>query len=1508
MWSRHSASTPIYGKNMDYKRIRSTGLGQRLAFEELICQLARREQPSVDAEFRRIEGAGGDGGIEAYWLLSDGGEIGYQAKYYTKSADINWSNIDDSVRRALETHPGLSKYIVALPCDLTDKTGKQNGGNTGWENWQARKKKWASLVAPHKNVDFIAWTASEITDRLAHPNAEGLRRYWFGDVEFSPKWFSDHIELAVKSLDERYHPEDHVEVSIERVFKVLLRDESIIGEIQSHFSKIQNAVQLAGIEQSLEGCLALIEAIQTHSAVLDKLSLDFTSDAWGTWPIAAVLEVIESISTCVHDIERVLWQAKQEKAKQSKSGSSSLDDVERRLRDLSDASYVFESLLKGRYFSAESGRSVFISGKAGAGKSHLLGSVAQSAISERRVVVLILGQQLNGDSVWAQISKRLGIGEVDPDVLLQALSAAADVTGKRGLILVDAVNEGAGLALWRNELAEFVARVERHPNLILAFSCRAEYIPYIIPLAVSEKVSEFRVRGFETQEEQSRAARIYLGKRGISQPNTPWLAAEFVNPLFLRSACVTLERENQKWFPKGLIGTKRVFSFYTRSIARNLGAGRDGSDDLVTPTNQALAAIASDMAANRRDYVPHSDAIRIVDRSFHAYPAPQGKTWFEILQKNGLFRLDPDPRKRGADPFSAPEEIARFSFQRLQDHLMASVILETVTNPSDALKSGTLKFIHDDDSIHGDWVGLVDALSVQLPERFNQELLDLLPGNINTWVNDPAVSDGFIDSLRWRDNESFTDRTLQIFNAFLKVEDGYFDIIIQVGASAGHPWNAEALHKRLIALDMPKRDAYWTVHANILPLDEGATARRLIEWSALEQSEQTDPEVQYLCAITLTWFLASSNRELRDKATKALTSLMIRNPSLYAKLCGDFAEVDDLYILERLHMAAFGACCVSNCERLLRPFSEVAYKAVFDRVDVPASILLRDAALGIIELAACKNCLLESVDIQKARPPYDSKVIRLFVTEEAVEKAAKRAGDSQILNSCAQWGGDFGSYEIRPRVTSFLNISLSTPEPLSPSERYEIFEQEVIDHCPERVELLEMMHAFTPNRFRDILQARRDTAPSDHSQSFKTCETLLLGMLSTGERARYRKEYRPRFSSPEEQPDQLSHIDVAAAQRWVAKRAYSLGWTKDLFPDDWSRRHDYSRDRPLVERIGKKYQWLALDELLCSLADNKWMSERALHGSRQYRGPLDVGFHRDIDPTILMTSDEALSLEDSIPRFEIIMRKTEEQELGKWPFEEDPALGMAHFVSRTDAKGRAWIVLHEHQSKSERYKDKSSREHGLRKQEWRFLLPIIVKREDERRLIKYISMEKEVRVDNWSTRDATDDGYLLEAPWRSTWDQEQWSTMDFRNIGEVEIAYPCFRYQWESHLDASLSDGAHALIPAPWLAKRLGLTPHHSKSNIYADSSGKVLFVSGKSPGGGSHAFIDRGLFDSFLQEDGLVCVWVFVTERGAWPGGGNSHVSWRRSEGVIWFSEREPQLQHWKEDVDKGEPSDSVC
>ena len=74
---------------IDFSRIRGDLPDGRGAFEDLVCQLARRDAPSVDS-FRRIEGAGGDGVVECLVKSSDG-TVGYQAKFYTKSGEIDWT-------------------------------------------------------------------------------------------------------------------------------------------------------------------------------------------------------------------------------------------------------------------------------------------------------------------------------------------------------------------------------------------------------------------------------------------------------------------------------------------------------------------------------------------------------------------------------------------------------------------------------------------------------------------------------------------------------------------------------------------------------------------------------------------------------------------------------------------------------------------------------------------------------------------------------------------------------------------------------------------------------------------------------------------------------------------------------------------------------------------------------------------------------------------------------------------------------------------------------------------------------------------------------------------------------------------------------------------------------------------------------------------------------------------------------------------------------------------------
>src|ERR1700730_8678441 len=96
---------------VDFASIRAYRGSQHTGFEELVVQLAHRRPPIGAREFRRVEGAGGDAGVEALWLLHDGSEIGIQAKYFLRVRDIDWAQID---KRA--PMPG-GGYELALACD-----------------------------------------------------------------------------------------------------------------------------------------------------------------------------------------------------------------------------------------------------------------------------------------------------------------------------------------------------------------------------------------------------------------------------------------------------------------------------------------------------------------------------------------------------------------------------------------------------------------------------------------------------------------------------------------------------------------------------------------------------------------------------------------------------------------------------------------------------------------------------------------------------------------------------------------------------------------------------------------------------------------------------------------------------------------------------------------------------------------------------------------------------------------------------------------------------------------------------------------------------------------------------------------------------------------------------------------------------------------------------------------------------------------------------------------------
>jgi hypothetical protein len=1499
---------------IDFNQIRGLASGQRHSFEELVCQLARREPVPAGALFRRVEGAGGDGGVEAYWLMTDGTKVGYQAKFFTRTRDIDWAQIDDSVQQALKTHPTLTKYIIALPCNLTDRRGTTRKGKTGWELWDDHVIAWKRKrpLPAGRQIEFVPWTAFELDDRLTALSGQGLLRYWFGANEFSSSWFADNVGLATASLDERYHPEDHVDVSIEGLFQFVVRHPSAVKKLRDRLAEARSAdvPDRALPAEAPASARTMSDHIQAAREALLSIAPEFDLPCWEPWGLERWKELATDLTNVIGELQEWAWEASATLSKgENRKGREEIQYTRHVLHNLRDKFKLFEDLISSPYLLAEKDRVAVIDGRAGTGKSHLLGRVAEVAVKEGYPVILILGQQLADRPVWEQITKRLGVGDIEPDVFLQALDAAAEASRKRGVILFDAINEGAGARLWRSELPAFIERIRRFPNLVCILTCRTEHVPYVFPESIVWQ--RFTIRGFETVQEQVRAARVYMDRRGITRPGTPWLAPEFVNPLFLRSTCLALQRDGKSEFPRGLSGTKEIFAFYLKSVARHLGVGRDGSNDLVPAVTSTLRAISRRMASDRKDYIPRDVATNIANERFRVFPAPQDQSWLDALLRNGLLRTDPDPKGVFEDALAIPDDVVRFSFQRLQDHLIADAILSEVGDVRAALAAGGgLAFVHNQGSINWEWRGLVEALSTHVPERFGLELVDTLPGRTAGWWNAWELQDAFVESIRWRDRHAFTDRTLALFNSVPQNHQWPLSLLIEFSASVDHPWNADFLHNNLSRWKLAKRDRNWTVRLNDFSTEADDPVGRLLDWCLFGQTRKVERSIQLLFAITLCWMFTASNRYVRDRATKALTSLLLIREDLFPELLTKFRAVDDIYVLERLYAAAYGTCCIDPSPGRLAGYAIVTYKTLFINQAPPLSLLLRDYARGIVEISNANGVLPKDVQLEKCRPPYKSPRPRFTLSNDQLNAIVEKAGDDAIARSCGSGLADFGRYEIEPRVTAFTTVPLSSPRPVSRQEQSERFEREVIEIDPSRAEAFTQLRSAQMASFTVTLLKDDGETLTDDGYRVVRCilkaEQRLLSLLSSEERRRYRREVADRVGSSTRRENEKSRtFDIAKVRRWVAKRAYDFGWTKALFPNESSRHRNHSGERPYVERIGKKYQWIALDELLSRLADNYWIATRYVDSAKKYDNPLDVRFERDIDPTIIPLTDESDNAQGARPKWvlgeDMVLDTTPEEQLAAWPFKADPVERFGHLIQRNDDQGTAWTTLYEHRSKTEEYDEGKLRSHGFRQREFRFVLCAVIAKSDRPQLVKFLSEKASLDVMTWGPTELTDGPFLREAPWRDTWPQEQSQRDAWKAPKGMPLSFPVCEYLWESHLDATLLSGGRALIPAPWLARALSLSPDKKDASIYKTPTGEIAFIGSGLGAEGSSGLVKTSLLDAVLEAGNLECVWLFVGERSVWPGGGINDAAWRRSEGLCWLEGPKPSLVTWKRDEARG-------
>ena len=216
---------------------------------------------------------------------------------------------------------------------------------------------------------------------------------------------------------------------------------------------------------------------------------------------------------------------------------------------------------------------------------------------------------------------------------------------------------------------------------------------------------------------------------------------------------------------------------------------------------------------------------------------------------------------------------------------------------------------------------------------------------------------------------------------------------------------------------------------------------RFLDWALEVQPDVLPVEVVRLVSITLFWFLTASNRFVRDRATKGLTTLIRFHPHLMVEIMEKSRDINDPYVKERVYAAAYGVAMLTRNGNTLRTLARAVYDGVFSVPSVPCHILLRDYARGVLERALNRGALPEGIDIVRAIPPYESEWLTQIPDAQQVETLCKipehpkdnEFGLMELCESVMEFG-DFARYIIGTN-TDGIGIGVFSSERLQENGR-----------------------------------------------------------------------------------------------------------------------------------------------------------------------------------------------------------------------------------------------------------------------------------------------------------------------------------------------------------------------------------------------------------------------------------------------------------------------------------------
>lgn len=563
-------------------------------------------------------------------------------------------------------------------------------------------------------------------------------------------------------------------------------------------------------------------------------------------------------------------------------------------------------------------------GDAGTGKTHVLCKYASRYCDESQVY-LFFGSDFNNETnAWDLIKNKLNLTESD----VQELNLLLENKHRKGLIIIDGLNEGDGDVYWKRELPILLSKLEHYSCLRLIVSIRNGSDNLILTDEIN--YYEYHIQGYS---DHITAMKTYFKEFSIPiSLVSKYSSIElFKNPLFLYMFCVAYKYMPYEY--RDSLTHWSVYRWYINARNRDIVTYID-EDPYTDITYSFLLKIASTMFeryncgdCKRSEARQHSDIL-----------SPH-KGWNRSILNACL-------RENLLMPSYQNEINIKFGFDNIGDFMKAV---------SFVIKCKAEKY--DDNKIIEILKEIVDnTRSLRINKSYIANFITAFlsiwhPLDLNTWnrieFTSGFLTDHLLNSLLYHPKDNRIDDFSKIVVSGIFEQNPQKLSINFLLRSYAHITTSslKVLHDYLKSLSQNDLDYAWSQQCNDLYNEiHSISYKQFVNYSS-------EYSISLNHAIIMGWMCSSSYPIIRNSVIHALFLSLNNRKDIIIELLELFKDVKDMYVYQGIFAAIYGVTLTSfSSEQSLTEIAEYIFRIYYEKDEsVPQDIIVRQWQLKILE-------------------------------------------------------------------------------------------------------------------------------------------------------------------------------------------------------------------------------------------------------------------------------------------------------------------------------------------------------------------------------------------------------------------------------------------------------------------------------------------------------------------------------------------------------------------------------